>query len=319
MEGAGEAGGAGADDQDIGLKLFTLDGHSVLLILTEAYAFPIIRVLSVAGSRQQHIARLGDRVILRVFEDAGSLSSVAADHAAACMRRAIAEQGRARIVVATGNSQIGFLDWLTKAEGIAWGQVEMFHLDEYVGLPVTHPASFRKYLLERLINKVGITQYHLLDGTDDAGEVARRVGKAIRSAPVDVAFVGIGENGHLAFNDPPADFEAEEPYLVVRLDEACRRQQVGEGWFADISEVPREAISMSVRQILKAKEIICVVPDARKAQAVKMCFEGEIRPMAPASIMRTHGNATVYLDKDSGRLLSAAALTSFSGQRAEQR
>jgi glucosamine-6-phosphate deaminase len=235
------------------------------------------------------------------------------------MRRAIAEQGRARIVVATGNSQIGFLEGLTKADGIAWGRVEMFHLDEYVGLPVTHPASFRKYLLERLINKVGITQYHLLDGTDDAGEVARRVGEAIRSAPVDVAFVGIGENGHLAFNDPPADFETEEPFLILRLDEACRRQQVGEGWFADISEVPREAISMSVRQILKAKEIICVVPDARKAQAVKMCFEGEIRPMAPASIMRTHGNATVYLDKDSARLMSAATVASFSGQRAEQR
>jgi glucosamine-6-phosphate deaminase len=195
----------------------------------------------------------------------------------------------------------------------------MFHLDEYVGLPVTHPASFRKYLLERLINKVGIAQYHLLDGTDDAGEVARRVGKAIRSAPVDVAFVGIGENGHLAFNDPPADFETEEPYLVVKLDEACRRQQVGEGWFADIPEVPREAISMSVRQILKAKDIICVVPDARKARAVKMCFEGEIRPVAPASILRTHANATVYLDKDSARLMSAATLASFSGQRAEQR
>jgi glucosamine-6-phosphate deaminase len=235
------------------------------------------------------------------------------------MRRAIAEHGRARIVVATGNSQIGFLEGLTKAEGIAWGRVEMFHLDEYVGLPVTHPASFRKYLLERLINKVGITQYHLLDGANDAGEVARRVGEAIRSAPVDVAFVGIGENGHLAFNDPPADFETEEPYLVVKLDEACRRQQVGEGWFADISEVPREAISMSVRQILKAKEIICVVPDARKARAVKMCFEGEIRPMAPASILRTHANATVYLDKDSARLLSAATLASFSGQSAGQR
>jgi glucosamine-6-phosphate deaminase len=258
-------------------------------------------------------------VILNVFEDNASLSRAAAEQAAAAIRRAIAGRGSVRIVAATGASQIVFLEELTEAEGIEWGRVEMFHLDEYVGLPITHPASFRKYLRERLIDKVGITQHHLLDGTGDAGEVARRVGKAISAAPVDVAFVGIGENGHLAFNDPPADFETEEPYLVVRLDEACQRQQVGEGWFRDVSEVPQRAISMSVRQILKAKEIICVVPDARKAHAVKMCFEGEISPMAPASILRTHANATVYLDQDSARLLSAATLTSFSGHRAEQR
>src|SRR6267143_4497854 len=164
----------------------------------------------------------------------------------------------------------------------------MFHLDEYVGLPITHPASFRNYLMERLIDKTGITQYHLLDGTGDAREVARRVGEALSAAPVDAAFAGIGENGHLAFNDPPADFETEEPYLVVELDEACRRQQVGEGWFANISEVPRRAISMSVRQVLKAKEIIGVVPDARKAAAIKLCFDGEITPIVPASILRTH-------------------------------
>jgi glucosamine-6-phosphate deaminase len=255
-------------------------------------------------------------VIVKVFEDKELLSRAAAEKAAAAIRRAIAERGSARIVAATGASQIAFLEDLTKAEEIDWGRVEMFHLDEYVGLPITHPASFRKYLLERLINRVGITRYHLLDGTDEAGEVARRVGNAIRSSPVDVAFVGIGENGHLAFNDPPADFETEEPYLVVRLDEGCRRQQVGEGWFGGISDVPRQAISMSVRQILKTKEIICVVPDARKAHAVKMCFEGEISPMAPASILRTHPKATVYLDKDSARLLSATTLAAFSGATA---
>jgi glucosamine-6-phosphate deaminase len=254
-------------------------------------------------------------VILKVFEDNELLSRAAAEQAGAAIRRAIAERGSARIVAATGASQIAFLEELTKAEGIEWGRVEMFHLDEYVGLPITHPASFRKYLLERLIEKVGITQYHLLNGMEDAGEVARRVGEAISAAPVDVAFVGIGENGHLAFNDPPADFETEEPYLVVRLDEACRRQQVGEGWFGGISDVPRRAISMSVRQILKAKEIVCVVPDARKAAAVKMCFEGEISPMAPASILRTHPNATVYLDKDSARLLSPTTLTSLSSPK----
>jgi glucosamine-6-phosphate deaminase len=251
-------------------------------------------------------------VILKVFEDKVSLSMAAAEQAAAAIRRSISDRGVARIVVATGTSQIAFLEELTRAKGIDWKCVEMFHLDEYVGLAISHPASFRKYLMERLIDKVGITQYHLLDGTGGTQEVARRVGKALSTGPVDVAFAGIGENGHLAFNDPPADFETEEPYLVLNLDEACRRQQVGEGWFRDISEVPRQAISMSVRQILKAKEIISIVPDARKAAAVKMCFDGEISAMAPASILRLHSDTTVYLDKDSARLLSPATLASFS-------
>jgi glucosamine-6-phosphate deaminase len=251
-------------------------------------------------------------VILKIFDDKVSLSKAASEQAGVAIRRAIAGRGRARIVVATGMSQIAFLEELTKAEAIDWRRVEMFHLDEYVGLAITHPASFRKYLMERLIDKTRITQYHLLDGTGDAREVARRVGEALGAAPVDVAFAGIGENGHLAFNDPPADFETEEPYLVVELDEACRRQQLGEGWFREISEVPRQAISMSVRQILKAKEIISIVPDARKAAAVKRCFEGEISAMAPASILRLHADTTVYLDKDSARLLSPATLASFS-------
>ena len=185
----------------------------------------------------------------------------------------------------------------------------MFHLDEYVGIPESHPASFRRFLRERLIEKTGITKFHLLDGDHDPAEVIRVVGNALRTAPVDVAFVGIGENGHLAFNDPPADFETEEPYLLVKLDEVCRRQQMGEGWFRSISEVPERAISMSVRQILKAKVIICIVPDARKANAVKACLEGEISPLAPASILRTHPNTTLYLDQQSSALLSAATLT----------
>ncbi len=251
-------------------------------------------------------------MIVRVFEDKHSLSEAAAEQASAAMRHAVLDRGCARIIVATGASQLDFLDALTNAKTVDWQQVEMFHLDEYVGLPITHQASFRKYLLERLIHKVGITRYHFLDGTDTPAEVVRRVGEALRSAPVDVAFAGIGENGHLAFNDPPADFKTEEPYLVVTLDEACRRQQVGEGWFADISEVPRQAISMCVRQILKSKEIVAVVPDARKAQAVRLCFEGEISPMAPASILRTHPAATIYLDQESASLLSPATLTAFA-------
>ena len=170
--------------------------------------------------------------------------------------------------------------------------------------PLKHPASFRNYLLTRLIDKVGITQSHLLDGELDPAEVIRSVGSALRKAPIDVALVGIGENGHLAFNDPPADFETREPYIVVTLDEACRRQQLGEGWFANLSEVPRQAISMSVRQILQAREIVCAVSDARKARAVAHCLEGEISPLAPASILRTHASTTVYLDKSAAALLT---------------
>jgi glucosamine-6-phosphate deaminase len=251
-------------------------------------------------------------VIVKVFEDKKSLSVAAAEQASTTLRCAIRDRGRARIVVATGTSQLEFLDALTQARDIDWQRVEMFHLDEYVGLPITHPASFRKYLLEKFIRKAGITQYHLLDGEGDPGEVIRRVGDALRSVPVDVAFAGIGENGHLAFNDPPADFETHEPYLVVQLDEACRRQQVGEGWFADISEVPRQAISMSVHRILQAREIIAVVPDARKAHAVKLCVEGEISPMAPASILRSHPGTTLYLDEASSSLLTPAKLAEFA-------
>jgi glucosamine-6-phosphate deaminase len=251
-------------------------------------------------------------VIVKVLEDKKSLSVAAAEQASTTLRCAIRDRGRARIVVATGTSQLEFLDVLTQARDIDWQRVEMFHLDEYVGLPITHPASFRKYLLEKFIRKAGITQYHLLDGEGDPGEVIRRVGDALRSVPVDVAFAGIGENGHLAFNDPPADFETHEPYLVVQLDEACRRQQVGEGWFADISEVPRQAISMSVHRILQAREIIAVVPDARKAHAVKLCVEGEISPMAPASILRSHPGTTLYLDEASSSLLTPAKLAEFA-------
>jgi glucosamine-6-phosphate deaminase len=251
-------------------------------------------------------------VVVKVYEDNVSLSDAAAGHAATSLRKAIQDRGLARIVVATGASQIDFLKALTAAPDIDWKRVELFHLDEYVGLPVTHPASFRKYLLERLICKVGIGKYHLLDGTENPDEMARLAGERLRSGPIDIAFAGIGENGHLAFNDPPADFETEEPYIVVELDEACRQQQVGEGWFADISEVPTRAITMSVRQILKANEVLSVVPDARKARAVKLCFEGKITPLAPASVLLTHPAVTVYLDKESASLLSALTLAALA-------
>jgi glucosamine-6-phosphate deaminase len=249
-------------------------------------------------------------MIIKVFQDKFSLARAAAAQAAAIIRNSISEKGTARIIAATGASQFDFLDVLTNAPDIDWKRVEMFHLDEYIGLPISHPASFRNYLLNRLINKVGIGRYYLLDGEADPASVAREVGNILSAATVDVAFVGIGENGHLAFNDPPADFETEEPYVVVQLDEACRRQQLGEGWFASIEEVPGRAISMSVRQILKSREIICVVPDKRKARAVAACFGGEISPNAPASILRTHEKTTVYLDQDSAALLNPASSVS---------
>ena len=244
---------------------------------------------------------------VKTYVDRSTMSVAAARHAALVLRAAIGARGGARIVAATGASQFDFLEALTAAPGIDWTRVEMFHLDEYVGLPVAHPASFRKYLLERLIHKTGMTRYHLLDGEHDAARVADEAGREISRTPIDVAFVGIGENGHLAFNDPPADFTTDRPYLIVTLDAACRQQQVGEGWFASTEEVPSQAISMSVRQILKSLEIICIVPDARKAQAVASCIDGEVSPMAPASILQTHARATIYLDRDSAALLTPAS------------
>jgi len=241
---------------------------------------------------------------IRILADKVLMGNAAAEHAARSLRQVLAVQGEARIVAATGASQFEFLEALTSAPGIDWSRIEVFHLDEYVGLPISHPASFRKYLFERLIHKAGITKYHLLDGDSDPQAVARNVGKELRSKPVDLAFAGIGENGHLAFNDPPADFQTDEPYLVVELDDICRQQQVNEGWFSKLADVPEKAISMSVRQILRAKEIVVVAPDARKSQAVKSCLEGEISPMAPASILRNHANVTIYLDTDSASLLN---------------
>jgi glucosamine-6-phosphate deaminase len=249
------------------------------------------------------------QIKIRIHADKQSTGRAAAEHAARSLRRTLGEAGSARLVAATGASQFEFLDALTAAPGIDWSKVEVFHLDEYVGLSPTHPASFRKYLFERLIHKAGITKYFLLDGDGDPQESVKKVGAALQSKPVDLLFAGIGENGHLAFNDPPADFQIADPYLIVDLDEACRQQQVNEGWFPKLADVPMKAISMSVRQILSAKEIIAVVPDTRKARAVQACLEGEISPMVPASILRKHPNATIYLDTDSAVLLSSKVST----------
>ena len=251
-------------------------------------------------------------MIFKIYEDKPSLGKAAASQAAAAIRRAIAQNGRARVVAASAASQFEFLAALIAEPGIDWKKIELFHLDEYIGLPMTHPASFCKFLNDRLISQTGITHTHLLDGEKDPAAVIAEVSQSISAAPIDVAFLGIGENGHIAFNDPPADFDTEAPYIVVQLDEPCRQQQVGEGWFPDLADVPTHAISMSVRQVLKAKEILAIVPDARKAAAIAACFNGPVTPLAPSSILRTHSNATIYLDRNSAARLSPEALAQFS-------
>ena len=241
------------------------------------------------------------------------MSEAAASHAAASISAAVGRDGTARIIAATGASQLEFLAALTAKPQISWSNVEMFHLDEYVGIPADHPASFRRYLREHLIEKTSMKAVHLLDVDRDPLEAARQTGEALLASPVDVAFVGIGENGHLAFNDPPADFDTTDPYIVVTLDEACRRQQVGEGWFASLDDVPRTAVSMSIQQILKAREILVIVPDERKAAAVQATLEQDVTPGVPASILRAHRNVTVYLDEAAASRLGAAARTRYAG------
>jgi glucosamine-6-phosphate deaminase len=238
------------------------------------------------------------------------MSKAAAATAAEILRTAIRERGRAAFIAATGASQFGFLQHLIAAPALAWDRVTMFHLDEYIGLPADHPGSFRRYLRERLIDRVPIGTVHLIagDAPDLAAEL-RRLNALLAGTPVDGAFVGIGENGHLAFNDPPADFGTEMPFIVVPLDAACRRQQFGEGWFKTLEEVPGLAISMTIRQILKAAHIVCTVPDRRKAPAVKACLEGEVSPLVPASILRTHPDCHLFLDGDSASLLAPSTLS----------
>lgn len=234
-----------------------------------------------------------------VNNDAKALGNAAGLKASDILMRAISERGSANIILATGTSQFETISYLINERRIDWGKVTMFHLDEYIGLSETHPASFRKYLKERFISKVPIKNYHLVNGEVDSILECERLSALILQHPIDVALVGIGENGHLAFNDPPADFTTDKPYIVVELDDACRRQQMGEGWFASLEEVPREAISMSVRQIMKSKAIVCSVPDKRKATAVKNTIEEKVSNMFPASILQDHPDCYLYLDRAS--------------------
>jgi glucosamine-6-phosphate deaminase len=240
-----------------------------------------------------------------IFSQVDSLGRAAAADAAEHIRAALGKQGRADIILATGTSQLKTLDALVAAEGIDWSKVTMFHLDEYIGLSCTHRASFRKYLLDHFVTRAPrLAGVHFVNG-DVADPVAecRRLGALISAVTIDVALVGIGENGHLAFNDPPADFQSDRPYIIVDLDDRCRRQQLGEGWFARFEDVPSRAISMGIRQILKSRHIVVSVPDQRKAEAVRNTLEGPISPNCPASILRTHPSCRIYLDEPAASLL----------------
>jgi glucosamine-6-phosphate deaminase len=243
---------------------------------------------------------------IRIFENKQILGAAAAAQGAATIKNAIAERGEANIIVATGASQFEVLDALIQTSGIDWTKVSAFHLDEYVGLPKSHPASFRRYLDERFVSRLpGLALFTEVvgDAPDLAAEV-ERLNKLIDGRTIDVCFAGIGENCHLAFNDPPADFDVRSPYIVVDLDEACRRQQQGEGWFPTLNDVPAKAISMSIQQILKSDVLVISVPDERKAVAVQAAIEGPVTPDYPASILQTHSRCTVYLDGPAASRLS---------------
>ena len=242
---------------------------------------------------------------IEICTDKNDLGRRAAAAGAAQIHAAIADRGSANVIVATGASQFEMLGELVKTPNIDWAKVNFFHLDEYVAMPMTHPASFRRYLKERLVDQLPQPPraFHYLNAEGDAAAECRRLGDLIKQHPIDVAFIGIGENGHLAFNDPPADFQTEKAYIIVDLDDACRRQQFGEGWFPTLDAVPRQAISMSVKQILKSGHIICSVPDARKAEAVKNSVEKSISPNFPATILQQHAKCELFLDRASAALL----------------
>jgi glucosamine-6-phosphate deaminase len=242
---------------------------------------------------------------VRIFATKGEVGAAAATAGAEKIREALAEKGEARIVMASAASQFEVVEALTREPDIAWERVTLFHLDEYIGISAEHPASFSRFLRERFLARlpVGLKAFHAIEGGSEARMECARVGGVLAGEAPAVAFIGIGENGHIAFNDPPADFETEEPYLVVELDEVCRQQQVGEGWFPDLAAVPTHAISMSVQQILKADRIICVVPDDRKAAAVQKTVEGKVSPDVPASILQNHGDCMLFIDEPAASLL----------------
>lgn len=241
----------------------------------------------------------------KTFETSQALGEAAGNSAALKIESAIHDNTVAYIILATGASQFSTLHTLVNYDIIDWSKVTIFHLDEYVGLSENHQASFRLYLKQRFLEKVGkVKNFHFINGSaENPQDECERLHRLIEVVNIDVALVGIGENGHLAFNDPPADFDITDAYIVADLDEKCRMQQVGEGWFDGLEDVPSQAISMSVTQIMKSNSIICAVPDVRKAQAVRDCVLGEVSNLHPASILQHHEDCTIFLDKGSASLM----------------
>ena len=235
---------------------------------------------------------------IRICADRVALGKSAAAYTAQVLKNCIAQKGYARIALSTGASQFDTISALTQETGIRWDCVEMFHLDEYVDLPITHVASFRKYLQERFVDKVGpLKAVHFVDGT---AEGIAKLTEEIRKLPIDIGLIGIGENGHIAFNDPPANFDTKEAYMIVNLDDRCKKQQMGEGWFATIDDVPKQAVSMTAYQIMQCKEIVSCVPYAVKAEAVKNTVKAtETTNMIPATLLKEHPNFILYVDMDS--------------------
>lgn len=240
--------------------------------------------------------------------DRDAMGQWVASHAADDLRQTITNSGRANLLVATGASQFEVLSSLVTQPDIDWSKVDAFHLDEYVGLSDEHPASFCRYLRERFVNQVPLASFLYLNGERDPRWMIEEASRVIGHLTIDVALVGVGENAHLAFNDPPADFDTDQPYLIVELDDACRQQQVGEGWFASLEDVPKQAISMSVRQIMKSRKIYCSVPDERKSTAIAAMLSGPITPNVPASILRNHAQATLVIDNAAASQLSEMQL-----------
>ena len=240
-----------------------------------------------------------------ILETPDELGREAARRGADSIRAALRDHGRATIIVATGASQFATLTHLIAESEIDWGRVDAFHLDEYLGLDADHPASFRRFLRERFVDRLPtpLGSFAAIDASGEPNGVCRDLARRISSRTVDVAFIGIGENGHLAFNDPPADFETTAVYHVVQLDEACRRQQLGEGWFPTLDDVPSRAISMTVPEILRARHIVCSVPDLRKARAVRDAVRGTVDPQVPASALQRHANVDLLLDLPAATLL----------------
>lgn len=243
-----------------------------------------------------------------VSENKAELGRNAAKFIAGKINQAISEKGEARIVLSTGASQFETLEALVK-EDVDWSKVTMFHLDEYVALPITHVASFRKYLHERFVDIVHPGAAYFVDGEGDVEANIAELTALLREKPIDIGVIGIGENAHIAFNDPPADFETEEAYIVVNLDERCKMQQVGEGWFATVDDVPKQAISMTCYQMMQCDCVVSPVPKAVKADAVyKVLSSDKVDPMVPGTLLKTHADFHLFVDKDSAAKCSAEML-----------